>query len=255
MFWRVEHPDYPSETADRLVNGELSHSFGMPGVHCARCGQTWAGNRVLPFALPPSLCDRLELRNRWPIDADAHRALRAKVLRELRESGAALETVEPGDSFPPALLDVAAPPDADFLWGAHGSVVVSDRVKGALNSAGIRGATFAPVICRVGRRAPAARRMTRSAEAPDPVSYHELIVTAESAYPPGVDPTFCESCGRRSFDHDRRQLVMVPQMWRGDDVFRLATTLWIVVTDAVRQRIEELHPSNVVFRKLDSRVA
>jgi hypothetical protein len=61
----------------------------------------------------------------------------------------------------------------------------------------------------------------------------------------------CASCGRTSFDHERRRLVMSPEMWRGDDVFRLATTLWIVVTDAVRRLLEGLGATNVVFRSID----
>ena len=78
---------------------------------------------------------------------------------------------------------------------------------------------------------------------------------AESGPPPGVDRVlYCESCGRRSFDHERRQLVMLPEMWRGEQVFFLATTLWIVVTDAVKQVIDALRPTNVEFRSLEGPV-
>jgi hypothetical protein len=251
-FWRLHHPDYPSEAAARLVNGELTYPFALPGVRCESCGQTWAGSRPLPFALPEPLRDRAELKHPWPIDAAAHRALRAEVLAELRAAGAAIDGLRPGDRFQPATLDVAAPPDADFLWGP-GSVLVADRVKGLLARA--PGLIFAPVTLRVGRRAHASRRSkgARGSQVmPDPVSYHELIVMAESGNPPGVDRVIrCASCGRTSFDHERRRLVMSPEMWRGDDVFRLATTLWIVVTDAVRRLLEGLGATNVVFRSID----
>jgi hypothetical protein len=110
------------------------------------------------------------------------------------------------------------------------------------------------VTLRVGRRAHASRRSKGPGEGePDPVSYHELIVMAESGNPPGVDAvTRCASCGRISFDHERRRLIMKEEMWRGDDVFRLATTLWILVTDAVRRLLEGLGVTNVTFRDVHS---
>lgn len=255
-FWRLHHPGYPGETADRLRNGEISHPFALPGVRCDTCGQTWAGSRSLPYTLPERLRDRAELKHPWPIDAAAHRALRVEVLAALRAAGAAIDDLRPGDRFQPARLDVAvpvAPAEADFLWG-RGAVLVSDRIKSVLARVGGRGLIYAPVTMRVGRRAHASRRSRTTLgtqDEPDPVSYFELIITAESGPPPGVDLIArCASCGRRTFDHERRQIVMVPEMWRGDEVFLLATTMWIVVTDPVRQAIEELGAGNVTFREM-----
>lgn len=256
-FWRLHHPDYPSPTAERLLNGDLSHPYRLPGIKCGECGHTWGGSRILRYALPEALRHRVELRQPWPIDDVAHSRLRHDVLRELRAAGATIDVLRPGDAFQPATLDVVSPPEADFLWGAE-SVVVSDRIKDLLTTVPLKGATFAPLTVLVGRRTPAARRASSvvGEDATVPLrDYHELIVLAESGLPPGIDPVrYCASCGRRSFDHERRQMVVLPEMWGGEQVFLLATTLWIVVTDPVKQVIEGLGPSNVVFRSLDGAV-
>ena len=256
-FWRLHHPNYPSSAAARLLNGELLHPYRLPGIKCGECGTTWGGSRILPHHLPAVLQRKIELRQPWPIDDVAHRQLRDEVLRELRAAGASLDALRPGDAFQPATLDVAAPPDADFLWGPE-SVVVSARVHAALTTVPLRGAGFVAVTMRLGRRVSADRRASSvmgEPGDPEPAPYHEMVVRAESGHPPGVDPVrYCGSCGRRSFDHERRRLVMQPDMWKGEQIFLLATTQWIVVTDPVKQVLEGLSPTNVEFVSLDEAV-
>ncbi len=250
----MHHPPSPSAAAARLRNGELTHPIRLPGIKCGECGTTWGGSRILPYTLSDALQRKVELRQPWPIDDAAHRRMRDDVLAELRAAGHSLDVLRPGDAFQPAILDVAAPPDADFLWSAE-SVVVSDRVHDALTTVPLRGVTFAPVTIRTGRRAHADRRagsVMAEAAGPRAPAYHEMVVRAESGHPPGIEPVrYCGSCGRRSFDHEKRRMVMLPEMWKGEQVFILATTLWIVVTDPVKQIIEGLGASNVEFVSLD----
>lgn len=252
-FWRLHHPPYPSPAAARLLNGELTHPYRLPGVKCSGCHTTWGGSRMLPYPLPESLRGKVELRQPWPIDDDAHRRLRDAVLAELRAAGASIEALRPGDAFQPATLDIAAPPDADFLWSAE-SVLVSARVHNALTTVPLRGAVFVPVTVRLGRRVSADRRASSvmSDSEASAATYHEMVVRAESGLPPGVEPVrYCGVCGRRSFDRDRRELVMRPDMWNGEQVFLLATTMWIVITDPVKSLLEGLGPTNVEFLALD----
>ena len=55
---------------------------------------------------------------------------------------------------------------------------------------------------------------------------------SESAHPPGAEPNaVCAGCGRESFDPDKRRLIMEPSMSRRKEIFQLATTLYILVTD------------------------
>jgi len=251
----LHHPPSPSAAAARLRNGELTHQFRLPGIKCSECGTTWGGSRILPYTLSDALQRKVELRQPWPIDDVAHRRLRDEVLGELRASGHSIDVLRPGDAFQPAMLDVAAPPDADFLWSAE-SVVVSKRIHAALTTVPLRGATFAPVTIRTGRRAHADRRagsVMAEAAGPHAPAYYELIVRAESGLPPGIEPVrYCGSCGRRSFDHETRRMVMLPEMWKGEQVFLLATTLWIVITDPVKQIIEGAGTTNVEFVSLDA---
>jgi hypothetical protein len=75
-------------------------------------------------------------------------------------------------------------------------------------------------------------------------------VTAESELTPGVDTTsVCPECARAvvpAFGGTRR-IVFEPRMWRGADVTRLATTLYVVITDRVRAGLEHQGATNVVF--------
>ena len=42
---------------------------------------------------------------------------------------------------------------------------------------------------------------------------------------------------------------MRPSMWRGDDIFFLATTLYIVITDRLKRLLQDLKVTNVEFRE------
>jgi Protein of unknown function (Gmx_para_CXXCG) len=265
-FWRLDSPDYSSDYAHTFINGELEHPFALPGVRCEACGATWGGGRILPYALPEELQSRKELRDSWPIEGAAHQRLRAEVLAALRRQGADIEALEPGDRFQPGFLDVPSRPEADFLWSNIGSVVVSERIRAALTAEGVRGAAFVRATLRkIGKRraklpAPTPtsgepedliteiRATVRATELPP---FYELVVTAESHRPPGTEESKrCKLCGRESYDNNARRLVMLPEMWQGDDIFFLATTRWIVVTDRVQNLLRDLRATNVHYRPL-----
>ena len=196
-------------------------------------------------------------------DRKAHAELRAKVLTALQGAGAPIARVPVGAEFQPAYLDVPSRPEADFLWSGIANVVVSQRIRDIILQTPTRGAVLVPVIPRkIGRRRaklPAPMPSTgepedliteikRVLDPRDVAPYYELVVTAESGLPPGVDPrNTCPLCGRESYREEERRLVMEPEMWRGDDIFLLATTLWIIVTDQFKRRLDALQPTNVIF--------
>jgi hypothetical protein len=263
-FWRLEKPHYDDYGAI-FVNGVLEHPFGLPGVRCHLCGATWSGTRVLPVDLPPSFRSRTEFCEGSPIDAVSHERLRSELLSALRQAGSPVDGLRPGDDFQPCYLDIPSFPEFDFLWSSLASVVVSERIRTAFASAGIDGVAFAPVEFRkVGRASasmPAPIPMSGEPEdllldLPDArtadrhTSYYEMVVTAESALPRGVSADNTCACGRLQYDNESRELIMRDDMWQGADVFLLATTLWIVVTDRVRSLITELEATNVEFRLL-----
>ena len=82
--------------------------------------------------------------------------------------------------------------------------------------------------------------------------YFEMLVSSESGYPPGGESTaVCTGCGRESIDDDRRQIVTLPAMWNGHEIFTLATTLYIIVTDEIKQELERLRVTNVAYRNCE----
>jgi hypothetical protein len=262
-FWRLEAPDYRSDYQHAYVNGSLDHPFGMPGVRCSVCGATWGGSRTLPYECPPALCEDRRLRERWPLSLEEHRALQREVLGHLRAAGVDVVELRPGDTFQPGYLDVPSRPRADFLWSSLETIVVAERIRLALNQERVSGVTFCPVrLRRIGSRNPSRRApMPATGEPedlvralplePGPTSvgpYFEMIVLSESGHPPGGEPTsICPGCGRPAVDDEARQLVMRPSMWRGADIFFLATTLHVVVTERVKGILGELGATNVTF--------
>jgi hypothetical protein len=266
QFWKLTQPEYNSDYDHSLINGSLEHPLGMPGVSCSVCGATWGGSRILAVSCPESLRQLKEIKDRWPIPLEAHKTLQSLVLRELAESGVKMEALRPGDSFQPAYLDVPSRPRADFLWSSLGSIVVSQRVKDILEESGVNDVNFCEVILRkVGmREASFPAPVPASGEPEDLINelpllkeldgverYYEMIILKESLYPPGGTPrSICVGCGRPDVDNSTRQIDMTPEMWQGDSIFFLATTLYVIVTDPLKKLLENLRSSNVVFEKM-----
>ena len=266
QFWRLHHPNYDSDYRSSYINGALEHPFGMPGVHCDVCRQTWGGSRILPLACPPALRKLKQLTERSPIPLEQHEALQQQVRQEFQRAGSDVATLRPGDDFQPAYLDVPSRPRADFLWSSLGSVVISERIRTLFESELIRGIAFCPVTLRkIGKREARLSPPIPSTGEPEdliqevplltrtgPIGpYYEMVILSDSAYPPGGEPvSVCSGCGRESIDNDKRQIVMRSSMWRGGDIFFLATTLHIIISDRLRRLLQELKVTNVEFQAL-----
>jgi hypothetical protein len=266
QFWRLEAPEYDSDYRQTYINGAVEHPFGLPGVRCDVCRQTWGGSRILPFECPASLRGHRNLMERWPIPLDQHRALQREIQAELRSAGMAVPALRPGDDFQPCYLDIPSRPRADFLWASLGSVLISERIRLLFDSLSIREVSYSPVTLRkVGKRE--ARRpppVPSTGEPEDMIqevplrtrtdsigSYFELVIHSESGYALGAAPlSVCAGCGRQTFPDTDARFVMVDSMWKATDVFFLASTLYIVVTDRVRLALEDARATNVQFRLL-----
>ena len=61
---------YDQIADDFFVNGSLEHPYGLPGVECTACGETWGKTRVVTVTCPETLRSVHELNERWPISAD-----------------------------------------------------------------------------------------------------------------------------------------------------------------------------------------
>jgi hypothetical protein len=79
--------------------------------------------------------------------------------------------------------------------------------------------------------------------------YFELVIESDSRYAPGALPlSVCSGCGRETFPETDARFVMADSMWKGADIFFLASTLYILVTDRVRQALQDLGATNVRFQ-------
>jgi hypothetical protein len=267
-FWRLEHPDYDSDYEHSYINGSLEHPFGLPGVHCNVCGQTWGGSRILPFELPASLRGHKHLKERWPISLERHQALQREVQDEFRRTGIDVRSFRPGDDFQPCYLDIPSLPRADFVWSCLGSVVISGRVRQLFESLHLANVSYSPVALRkVGKREAHLPAPIPSTGEPEDIvhevpllthtdaiaPYFELVIESESDYAPGAQPiSVCSGCGRETFPETERRLAMVDSMWKGADIFFLASTLYIVVTHRVRRALEGLKVTNVQFKPFEA---
>ena len=265
-FWRLESPDYESDYDYTYINGNVEHPYGMPGVRCNICGQVWGGSRMLPYSCPVKIRNHKNLNERWPIPSDEHNILKRHVIDAFAEDGISVGKLYPGDTFQPAFMDVPSRPHADFLWGVIGSVIVSHKIKDAFIKNNVKGCSFCQVELRsIGKEKPILPAPVPSSGEPEDIydeveylkdtiniePYYEMVITAESKRPPGADIiSVCRSCGREEYDNNLRLLVMKPDMWLGDDIFLLSTTLWIIVTDKVKNIIESSNLTNYTFKEM-----
>jgi Protein of unknown function (Gmx_para_CXXCG) len=265
-FWRLTHPEYESgDYSHTYINGSLEHPFGLPGVNCDVCGGTWGGSRYLPLLCPKSLRRLNNIREGWAIARTEHTVLQRRVMRELHIRGKPFAALRPGDVFQPSFLDVPSHPRADFLWASIGTLVVSERIKRLLVSACSKDVAACPVTLRkVGRRSPRLEPIEPESGEPEDMlkelptyrrptgvgKYFEIIIKNESGYPRGGTPKrICAGCQRPTIGENRK-FRMTPKMWKGNNIFYMATTLYIIATDDLRQRVERLRPTNVCFERI-----
>jgi hypothetical protein len=145
-----------------------------------------------------------------------------------------------------------------------GSVVISKRIRTLLESLRVEYVSYYPVTLReVGTWGTSRIPLRPLSGEPDDIidtvvpplgrtdsigPYFELIVQTESGRAPGVEPdSICCGCGRETFPDRADRFVMLESMWKGADIFFLASTLYIVVTERVRSALLELGATNVQF--------
>ena len=192
-----------------------------------------------------------------------HDALQRKLLSFLPLKGEPFEALHPGDELQPSYLDVPSRPRADFLWASLGSFVVSKRIRDIfvsswpedivacpveLRKIGTREATLPPPIPSTGEPEDMINEVPLSRNSTDIGPYFEILVQKESGFPVGGTPvTICSGCKRPEMDESTRELRITSGMWNGSNLFFLATTLHVLVTDEVRDRLLQIGATNIDF--------
>jgi uncharacterized protein CXXCG len=265
-FWRIHSPEYENDYKYSYINGGISHPYGMPGIKCDICLQKWGGNRILPFECPPSLRDNKNIKEGWPISREQHQALQSEVIKEFSKIGINCPPLEPGDDFQPCYLDVPSKPCMDFLWAAYKTLVISERIKKLFELMKVQDIVFCPVILhKIGKRSARLPAPIPSTSEPEDLinelplleknnsvgPYYEVIIQSESNYGSGAEPiAVCSGCGRKTFRNNEDRFLMQESMWKGGDIFFLAGTLHVVVTDKLKDALQELRAKNVEFKML-----
>jgi hypothetical protein len=261
-FWQLYNPDYESDYQHSYINGGLEHPFGLPGVKCDICHQTWGGGRILPFECPISLRNHKNIKASWPIKLEQHRALQQEVQNEFNKIGISCPPLRPGDSFQPCYLDVPSKPRADFLWASLHSLVVSERVKNLFETIKVEQVIFCPINLRkIGKRNARLPAPIPSTGEPEDLieevpmlaktdsvgPYFELIVQAKAGYRPGYEPiSVCSGCGRETLPESDKNCEMLESMWRGTDIFSANGMLH--VTENLKLALQRMKVTNVQFQ-------
>ena len=267
QFWHICSPDYDSDYQSTLVNGKAVHPFGLPGIACDVCHEKWGGNRVLPFECPTSLRNNERINKGWPISPDCHRLLQMQVQSAFKSVGIICAALQPGDDFQPCYVDIASNPKVDFLWASYKSLVVSKRIKDYFDAMAISNLLFCPITFRLVNK-----RKTRVSVSEPPggepeavimrkpflvqtdsvESYFELVIQSISSRAPGFEPALvCSGCGRETYRNDKDRFRMNNYVWNGEDIFLLAGTSYVVITDKLRQALQEIKATNVGFKTME----
>ena len=258
----MQSPEYSSISQDLQINGNLEYVYRLPGLTCSACGATYSGSRILSIAAPPQIRNDKRFMSRWPISDEEHATLQKELASYLEKELVPFVTFRPGDNFQPAYFDILSKPTVDFLWPNIRSFVVSEKIKRMvfdelsgdveivpvqLRKIGNLNVKFPPVINDSGKPEKVVDKAHNNLE--DSIgTYYQILVRSESDYPKGGAPvSICPLCKRQSIDDEQRELVMKEEMWHGQQIFFLKTTLHVVVTEPLAEKIRRAQASNVDF--------
>jgi len=264
-YWRIRAPSHASEGRAIFVNGRVRHRFVVPGIDCPQ-GDGHGGSRILTVECPATLQRLTHVRSVWPIPPYPHFELRRRLEAELQVQGHRI-SLRPGDHFQPAEVRFAAQPLFDFFWPGGPYFVASARTRQVFREREFRGVEFCPALVRcIGQShpfAPVPLPDTGNAEEIFEVieretdldkfgTFYEMVVTAESRRAHGIKIRRCSICGyeRIRYGDKKRKFVLTEDMLPDADVFYLADTLYVIVTDEVRRAIVDSQLSNAEFTEM-----
>lgn len=261
-FWLIRTPCYKSDYQHSFINGELVHKYSVPIFSCKECNNNYHKSHVLPVALPSKFRRDKIFSEFCVVEKDDYEKIESQIAAELFKDNHN-DKVYPGAYFQPNEMRIPSNPYFEFLWPQLGCPVVSKRIKEIIEEFHLPNVFFFPVkFTKIGDRKPKGRPpMPNSGEPEDiidsvkPISnpnlnknYFEMIIQGASKLPPGGEPKeICQGCGRKFYDDEKRKIVFKPEMWEGQEIFFLKTTLYIIISDKIKMAIEKISPENILF--------
>lgn len=214
-----------------------SNKWGLPGVTCPLCRQTWAS---VGLAYPSVDLTRLPNEKRYrefkPVALEELEDLKT-VIEPLAPKGAILR---PGTDFGP-LVGTARGKFADFAWVNSWTLLIQREALNKLLAARVKMPKAAPTLLTY-----------RSKDAPEllELEIEPYTKISQSSFKSGIPPS-CPSCGRdelikpKRFTIDRSSVPQNLDMFKGRDF----TTL-ILATEQLADAVKTLHLNNILFREV-----
>jgi hypothetical protein len=227
-LWRIKEPVYRTDREELANNGTLDFPFGLPGVKC--CG-TWAGCDLFDRECPTELRNTRELTERWPIMPEEIEELRSKLRCYPGFGTLSITDLKPGMRFLPPRFKPPKINDNDFLWPALEAPVVSLKIAALL-----------------GRCCPDA-----FVGIPIPEYSDWILLIIKSRTLPPIErrsDQICSLCGRPNKISASTNLMIYEGMIPEGDMFRLDTTLHILITNQLKEQLDEAGASNVAYEPI-----
>lgn len=224
-LWRIKEPDYRTELEERANNGTIKFPFGLPGVKC--CG-TWGGCDLLDRECPTELRKLRGLTDVWPVMPEELEELRSKLRRFSGFESLGITDLTPGMRFLPPRFSPPKINDNDFLWPASEAPVVSLRIAALL-----------------GRCCP-----NSFVGIPIPEHSDWILLAIKSRTLPPIErrsDRICPRCGHPNKISAPTDLVILEDMIPEGDMFILDTTLHILISNQLKQQLDEAGARNVAF--------
>lgn len=228
-FWFVDREIFLSEKAERAHNGRCREKYMMPYYWCCEIrGEHGLVNKELPEEFrsnPIFKASRLVTVTR-----EKFMEVRDMVLSHPSFSNLSPEKLKRGCSLPPFDFD---PPSrkSDFAWCVGDAAwVVSDRVHAVMQTC--------------------AGKDFESMKLPQD---YWLVVPKIKCLPPVErrGGPVCPLCGLHLNERNESKFLFEKDMMIDNGIFVLDTTLQVVISNELKEMIEALNPSNVLFKEVE----
>jgi len=179
--------------------GRIEHPFRLPGMKCTVCNDTWAQISAVPFRCPPALRTEFLKLSPRPIDQEAHRILRSRLIEASDQS---FLDLRPGNGLMPALC-IGIDPAAEIQALFPSALIVSIQFKKEVEEAGIKGFSFfelmlmdvAPETTFAERTRNVVVSFSDQVRCDENTNFWFMMPDHAESYLPHIVTIECESCG------------------------------------------------------------
>jgi uncharacterized double-CXXCG motif protein len=215
-----------------------SHKWGLPGVTCPLCRQSWTSvGLAYPSVDLSQLSNDKAYREFNNVPLEVYEELKSAIL-PLIPKGSILE---PGTDFGP-LIGAAKGNFSDFIWVTPWALLTQPRVLDQLHERGVKMPKAVPAILKL------KGKETRE--------FLELEIEAHtniaaSAYRSKI-PAPCAACGRQGLKRPMKIVIEGSSVPGHVDIFRGRNFPTLLLsTERFAEAVKDLRLSNILFQPVD----